>query len=585
MNAEENNREEKQGREGGTVALPSGTDLQGMFLNLHNSGAAGQTAWRLLAILMDSIPDRIYFKDRESRFVLVNKAKAATCNVTDSAALNGKTDFDFFSEEHAREAMEDEKRVMATGQPIIGKEEKETWPDGRVTWCSSTKMPLRDETGRIVGTFGISRDITEHHRVQEALRKSGELYRQLLSAIPSYTYSVQFEDGRPAHTNHSAGCQTVTGYSPGEFEAAPFLWIDMVHPEDRAAVMNCIGQILGGESSAPIEHRIIHKDGSLRWVRNTIVHHRDPSGQVTRYDGLVEDITERKSVESALQQALSEMERRVAQRTAALTQTNLALQDELAERQRAEERLRAAMERLDAIDKAKMQFVFNISHEIKLPVVSLRYAVENMLKGITGPLSEKQKAYAALMKHGIERILHATQEILDVSRLEAKSLKLQCAKAPVSELVCRAVEMLRIDADRKPVALSLFLGDITDVVEWDLEKMERVLHNVVDNAIKFTPEGGRVEVTLGRDPARPDFLVLTVTDNGMGIRPEHLGRIMERYYRTDETKPGVGLGLSICRDVVRLHGGEVSLASPPPGREQGTQVTLRLPVVAPACCG
>lgn len=575
MDTESSKRCEMEGPGGAPAALP----------NLRDIGLDRQGAWPLLVFLMDSIPDKIYFKDRESRFVLVNKAKAWASNVTDSALLAGKTDFDLFTEEHARQALEDEQKVMATGQPIIGKEEKETWPDGRVTWCSTTKMPLRDEAGRVVGTFGISRDITEHHQVQEALRKSDDLYRQLLSSIPSYTYSVQFEEGRPTRTSHSAGCRAVTGYTPAEFEAKPFLWVEMIHPDDRAAVMNSIGRIVTGEKIAPIEHRIMDKSNALRWVRNTIVHHRDSAGQVTSYDGLVEDITERKSAEVALQQALAEMERRVVQRTDALTQTNLALQDELAERRRAEERLRAAMERLNVLDKEKMQFVFNISHEIKQPVVSLRYAVENMLKGLTGPLAEKQTAYLTIMKHGIERLFHATQEILDVSKIEAGTLVLQCAKMPATGLVRRAVELLRMDAEQKPVTLSFDCGDVAEIIEWDPERIERVIHNVVENAIKYTPAGGKVEVALGRAPARPDFLDLTVTDTGVGIRPEHIGRVMDRYYRVDESRPGVGLGLSICRDVVRIHGGEIVVVSPPPGRERGTQVTVRLPVVAPACSG
>ena len=583
MNAVENNPRRDTGNSGKTlVGVLEAVVGNGVSPNLHGAGVTAPVALRLLINLMDSIPDRIYFKDLESRFVLVNKAKVDSCKMADSAALSGKTDFDFFSEEHARAALEDEKHVIATGQPIIGKEEKETWPDGRVTWCSSTKMPLHDEAGRIVGTFGISRDITERYLAQEALRESDQRYRELLSAIPTYTYSVQFEEGRPIHTNHSSGCQAVTGYLPAEFQSNPFLWIDMVHPEDRQAVMNYIEQIISSERLSPIEHRILNKDGAMRWVRNTIVQHRAHSGSVDGYDGLVEDITERKSVEAELQQTLAELERRVLQRTAALTQTNLALQDELAERQRAEERLRVAMERLDVLDKAKMQFVSNISHEIKLPVVSLRYAVENMLKGITGPLSEQQIKYVTLMKNGVERILHTTQEILDVGRLEAKTLVLQCTREPVADFVRRAVALLTIDAEKKPVTLSLFLDDVRETIEWDVEKMERSLHNIVENAIKYTPAGGTVEVALRKDPARPDFLTLTVTDNGAGIRPEHQCRIMERYYRTNESIPGVGLGLSICRDIVRLHGGEIFLSSPPPGRERGTEVTLRLPIMAQA---
>jgi len=120
----------------------------------------------LFRTLMDNTTDRIYFKDRESRFLLINRAQASWFGVRDPSATIGKTDFDFFSEEHARQAYTDEQRIIASGKPIVGLEEKETWPDGHETWVSSTKFPMQDLEGRIIGTFGISRDITERKAME-----------------------------------------------------------------------------------------------------------------------------------------------------------------------------------------------------------------------------------------------------------------------------------------------------------------------------------------------------------------------------------------------------------------------------------
>src|SRR6266403_1197352 len=130
----------------------------------------------LLGVLMDNTSDRIYFKDRQSRFILVNKAMLARRKLNDLSQIIGKTDFDFFADEHARQAFADERQIMETGQPIVGLEEKETWPDGSVTWASTTKGCLRDGQGQVIGTFGISRDITEHKRAEQAL---AERTRQL----------------------------------------------------------------------------------------------------------------------------------------------------------------------------------------------------------------------------------------------------------------------------------------------------------------------------------------------------------------------------------------------------------------------
>ena len=128
----------------------------------------------MLQGLLDNTPDRIYFKDRFSRFTRANHALAKQFNVPAPEALLGKTDFDIFSREHAQQAFDDEQRVIQTGQPVFNKEEKETWPDGHVTWASSTKIPMFDPAGQVIGTFGISRDITDRKRAEEMLKKYAE---------------------------------------------------------------------------------------------------------------------------------------------------------------------------------------------------------------------------------------------------------------------------------------------------------------------------------------------------------------------------------------------------------------------------
>jgi sigma-B regulation protein RsbU (phosphoserine phosphatase) len=123
----------------------------------------------LLKTLMDNLPDRIYFKDRESRFIAANHAMVALFGLEDPAHVLGKTDADLFTLEHAQAALRDEQEILRKGQPLVNMEEKETWPDGRETWFSTTKLPLRDPSGQIIGTFGLSRDITEKKRTAEKL--------------------------------------------------------------------------------------------------------------------------------------------------------------------------------------------------------------------------------------------------------------------------------------------------------------------------------------------------------------------------------------------------------------------------------
>lgn len=132
----------------------------------------------LLSAFLENIPDHIYFKDLQSRFITVSRSLAQRCG-KDPSDFSGKTDFDFFASEHARNAFADEQEIIRTGQPILDKLEKEVWPDGRVFWVVTSKLPWRDQSGKIIGSFGMSRDVTKAVETQKALEESN---RQLMEA-------------------------------------------------------------------------------------------------------------------------------------------------------------------------------------------------------------------------------------------------------------------------------------------------------------------------------------------------------------------------------------------------------------------
>jgi len=154
-------------------------------------------------------------------------------------------------------------------------------------------------------------DLTDRIQTEDAALETATRYCKLLTSISSYTYTVRMEGGVPVKTDHSPACLAVTGYSPEDYLANRYLWIDMVHPDDRDAVREYVARILSGEDAPPIEHRIIRRDGVLRWLRDTIVPHRQ-NGEMIGYDGLVEDVTDRKEAEVALQK--TETDLRAAQR-------------------------------------------------------------------------------------------------------------------------------------------------------------------------------------------------------------------------------------------------------------------------------
>jgi PAS domain S-box-containing protein len=149
-------------------------------------------------------------------------------------------------------------------------------------------------------TAELAAEVAERKQTEAALRESETRYRRLVGSVTGYTYSVRVEDGRPSATCHSSGSEAVTGYTPEEYAADPGLWLHMVHEEDRQAVIDQAALVLSGSDVPPLEHRLYHKDGRVRWVMNRTVPHLDGEGRLVAYDGLVSDITERKLAEEEI---------------------------------------------------------------------------------------------------------------------------------------------------------------------------------------------------------------------------------------------------------------------------------------------
>jgi CheY-like chemotaxis protein/two-component sensor histidine kinase len=244
--------------------------------------------------------------------------------------------------------------------------------------------------------------------------------------------------------------------------------------------------------------------------------------------------------------------------------------------------LRSAIIRLQELDRIRSDFVHNVSHELKTPVASIMYAARNLVRGVTGSLPEKAVRYVRLIEGESLRLSRTVEDILDMRMLETHTLQLARTRLPIARVVGRLAEILQTQAKERRLRLMITADPRAGFVNCDAEKIERVFQNILTNALKFTPAGGAVEVTVCRDPEDHARVLIAVEDNGIGIPPEALPRVTERYFRAGNHPRGAGLGLSIAAELVHLHDGTLELLSPPPGKKQGTLVYLRLPVANPA---
>ena len=208
--------------------------------------------------------------------------------------------------------------------------------DGAIFWVETTVTPLQGGDGQPAGFLAVQNDISRLKRVEEELsrltrdlerhvrerteqvQQSEKLYRLLLASVTDYHYTVEVRDGQAVATTHTPSCLAVTGYSMEEFAQNPNLWIAMVPDEDRVAVLGHARAALEGGNPQPLEHRIVRKDGQIRWIRDRVVVRRDGSGRVCFYDGILTDITEEKLAQLEVQQLTQSLEQRVAERTAQL---------------------------------------------------------------------------------------------------------------------------------------------------------------------------------------------------------------------------------------------------------------------------
>lgn len=513
----------------------------------------------LLHTLLDNLPDRIYFKDLQSRFLRVNRSMAKLFGLQNPGEAVNKSDFDFFTKTHAQPAYDDEQEIIRSGKPLIGRIELETLPDGNTGWAHTTKMPLRDKQGNIVGTFGISRDITHLKRMEERLEEERNLLRNLIENLPDYVY-VKDQQGRYLVVNityaHVIGSQDQSGIvGKTAAELFPPEVARERHNDDMTVIQT-------GQPIINREEPTADAFGTQHWFITTKVPLRDTHESIVGLVCIGRDITSRRQMEEQLKQANTDL-------------------------QKSHEDLKAAQ--LQLIQAEKMQSIgrlaAGVAHEVKNPLAILNMGVDYLSSSV-----EPADANAALvvedMRAAIRRADSIILGLLDFSAPR----QLQLKHESMNTVVEQSLNFTRHEQLGNQVTVVRELQPELPLVNMDPNKLMQVFVNLFMNAAHAMEGGGTLTVRtytkkLVLSEAGPDaddrtgfrfrsgdkVVVVEVDDTGKGIPEEKLTQVFDPFFTTKPTGQGTGLGLTVTRKIVELHNGHITLGNRPEG---GVRATL-----------
>ena len=368
--------------------------------------------------------------------------------------------------------------------------------------------------------------------------------------------------------------ESLTGYSLEEFEEVGRE--GLVHPDDLEAALQYVD---GPPGISEHEFRIIRKDGQVRWLRERMQVER--IGDTLQVLGATQDVTAQKEAEEILRRGNRLLEERVQERTRELKDANRRLMEEVRVRQETEGDLRQARDAAQAASQAKSRFLANMSHEIRTPL--------NGVLGIVGLLGKQDLPASArpqmkMLKTSAESLLELVESVLDLAKIEADRLHLSVSDFSLGDLETLLICVLGQRAQAKGLDLQVYCDeDVPDRLRGDPARLRQVLLNLVDNAIKFTDQGGiQIDFQVHERQGERIRLRVTVRDTGIGIAPEIIEKLFEPFAQGDPSTArrfgGAGLGLAICRRLTALMGGEIDVHS---NLGQGSVFTVTLPFEVP----
>jgi len=353
----------------------------------------------------------------------------------------------------------------------------------------------------------------------DQLQKELDRYQKIISKINEFLWSVVIEDGKEV-VFYTSSIENLTGYTPDEVKAMPERGLSLVVPEDFSDVR----QVLNGFENNPskstlnIIYRIYRKSGDIIWVKESIFVERDPSGRITRYDGIVTDISELKVIE---------------------------------------DKLVKSQESLQALNKSKDRFISIISHDLRAPFTSILGFSEILLSETD--LSEADRLeYLTYIYDSSLHQLQLVNYLLDYSRLQTGRMKIEPQRINAKNLINNCISSLTGNVMRKNISIKIVVQDDINI-KADERLITQALTNLLSNAIKFTHEGKSIEITVGL--FKEGLIEFVVKDEGIGI-PENCKQKLFQFdqkYSTEGTKgeKGTGLGLMLVKEIIEKHGGDI----------------------------
>ncbi len=526
-----------------------------------------------LHMLLDNIPDRIYFKDENSQFIRINSALVKLFGLSRREDAYGKTDADFYGAEHAQEALADEQRVMQTGQPVFNKVEFETMQDGKRAWSLTTKLPLRDRKGRIVGTCGISREITHLKEMETALEAERNLLRAVIDNLPDHIF---LKDAAGHYLLDNVAHQRWLGASSSR-EVSGRTAFDFFPAEIAQKFQDADEPVLrSGQGVLDQEEESVDAQGQTHWALLTKVPWVSDDGQVHGLVCLKRDITRQKQAEAHLKKANAEL--------AASREELLRAMGRL---QGAHTELREMQLQLIEAEKMKLigRLAAGVAHEVKNPLAIIKMGVDFLEQRKTK--DETVKMILKEMQDAVQRADSVILGLLDFSRPK----QLEKKRENLNTLVGSALKLARVEM-KGAIKIVRELDPKLPALALDAEKIGHVLVNLLTNAIHAMEGGGTLTVRtyskqltgVGRNIAGKEsesfrvgqtIVVLEIDDTGHGVPEDKLGKIFEPFFTTKPTGKGTGLGLSVVKTIVDLHGGTIDLRNLP---EAGARATLMFQV-------